>query len=207
MPPHGGMSQPGVVPGPHGGMPPHGMPQGPPGIPHNSIPSQAVPPGMQHPGMQNGPGLRAQPRGQTIEPSDIQPDGKKNNPWFKWVIIGGIVLILAVGGFMAWRWYTRKQKKSKENVVGTMSSNALPPPNSVSPPQVVHQLSSDGGISDALAPSQAQPAPVPTAVVESIKVAPPSSVPLETPIVNQPVSATPAQSSNSDLLERLKKIG
>lgn len=205
MPPHGGMGQPGMPP--HGGMSHPGMPHGPPGIPPNSIPPQALPPGMQHPGLQNGQGVRAQPRGQSVEPMETQPESKKNNQWFKWVIIGGIILILAVGGFMAWRWYSRKQKKSKENVVGTMSSNALlPPQNSESISQTAPKLSSDGGLSDASALSNPSVAPLaPSLIVDPVQVPSSTSVPVEVPAVQQPVAA-PVQSNSSDLLERLKQI-
>ena len=202
MPHQGGMSHPGM---PHqGGMSHPGMPQGPTGIPPNAIPPQAIPPGMQHPGLQNGQGVRAQPRGQSVEPLETSTGNTKNNQWFKWVIIGGVILILAVGGFMAWRWYSRKQKKSKDTTIGSVSNKALPPPPTSGPStQLVPQLNNDGGISDspsASAIQQSQNTIVDPGIAKT-------STPLDVPIAQLSVpSVAPPQSSSSDLLERLKQI-
>ena len=199
--PHPGMPNPGMS---HPGMHHQGMPQGPPGIPPNAIPPQAIPPGMPHPGLQNGQGVRAQPRGQSVEPLETSTGNKKNNQWFKWVIIGGVILILAVGGFMAWRWYSRKQKKSKDTTIGSVSNKALPPPPTSGPStQLVPQLNNDGGISDspsASAIQQSQNTIVDPGIAKT-------STPLDVPIAQLSVpSVAPPQSSSSDLLERLKQI-
>ena len=208
---------PGVPPGmPQGGMPPGmtpnglppGMPQGAlqsPGIPPHSVPPQAVPPGMPHPGMPNAHASpqRIQPRGQAVEELTVPDNGKKTNTWFKWIIVAGVILVLAVGGYMAWRWYSHR-KKNKGNTVGAMDPQAIKPPETVvtvpdpaAPQKLVDGVGGDNSVN---------PEPVVPATVEPVKVAPPTSMPLDIPSAPQQSTPAPVASANSDLLERLKQI-